>query len=123
MVIIVGGLILRKKRVVGVTGIICVLLIISRFCCGSYNQMKSVNGNNEDGIRKSIAYLHKDHINKLDEIKIIDEFNYENKKVILFKYSELTGIAKFNKDESGKYEIVFVETLGLGNKRKISKAS
>ena len=106
-----------------VSGIVGVVLVISSFCFGAYNQMNSINGNNEDGIIKSIAYLHKDYIKDRDEIKIIDEFNYDSDKVILFKYYELTGVAKFNKDTNGKYEIVFVETLNGESERSISKVS
>lgn len=114
---------MSKKRKVWIAGVSGIVFIIFSFCYGAYNQMNSINGNNEDGIIKSIAYLHKDYIKDIDEIKIIDEFNYDSDKIILFKYYELTGVAKFNKNTSGRYEIVFVETLDGESERKVSKVS
>lgn len=102
-------------------GLIGIILIITSFYLNCYFIKKSVNGNNEEGIKTSIFYLHKDYIDRQEEIKIIDEFNYDLNKVVLFKNEELTGIAKFDKNSRGKYKINFVETLDSNNIRKVSK--
>ena len=112
---------MRKTKVVLAVGLIGIILIISSFYFNCYFIQKSISGNNEEGIKNSIFYLHKDYIGGLEEIKIIDEFNYDLNKIVLFKNEELTGIAKFDKDSKGKYKINFVETLDTNNIRKVSK--
>ena len=114
---------MKKKKVVLAVGLIGIILIICSFYLNCYFVQRRINGNNEDGIKRSISYLHKDYIDKSEEINIIDEFNYDTDKVVFFRNDKLTGIAKFNKDSRGKYKIDFVETLDTNNIRKISKAS
>lgn len=114
---------MKNKKVVLAVGLISILLIICSYYLEFYYIKRSINGNNYEEIKKSIFYLHKEHMNVEKEIKIIDEFNYDYKKVILFKNDNLTGIAKFDKDSKGKYKIDFVETLDDNNKRKVSKVS
>lgn len=112
---------MKRKKVVLAVGLIGIILIISSFYNNCYYIKKSISGNNEDGIKRSIVYLHKDYIDIQKEIKIIDEFNYDYDKVVFFSNDDLTGIAKFDKDARGKYKINFVETLDMNNIRKISK--
>lgn len=101
---------MNKKKVVLAVGLIGIILIIFSFYFNCYYIQKSISGNNEKGIKKSIFYLHRHYMDGQKEIKIIDEFNYDYNKVVLFKNEELTGIAKFDKDSKGKYKINFVET-------------
>ena len=114
---------MRKRKVFLAVGLIGIIVIISSFYLNFYYIQKSISGNNYEEIKKSIFYLHKEYMDGKKEMKIIDEFNYDYKKVILFKNDHLTGIAKFDKDSKGKYKIDFVETLDDNNKREISKAS
>lgn len=112
---------MSRKRIVIAAVVIGIIFIISSFYYGAYYQKKNISCNEEDSIRKSIAYLHKDYIDKSKEIEIIDEFNYDKDKVVLFSYYELTGIAKFNRDTGGKLKIQFVETVDSDSIRKVSK--
>ena len=68
---------MRKTKVVLAVGLIGIILIISSFYFNCYFIQKSISGNNEEGIKNSIFYLHKDYIGGQEEIKIIDEFNYD----------------------------------------------
>ncbi|MBM6861440.1 hypothetical protein H9X78_13380 [Clostridium saudiense] len=111
-----------KKKVVLAVGLIGIIFFISSFYFNYYFIQKSITGNDEEGIKNSIFYLHKDYMDGQEEIKIIDEFNYDYNKIVLFRNEELTGIAKFDKDSRGKYKIKFVETLDANNIRKVSKA-
>lgn len=112
----------RKKGILEVV-VIGIILIVSSCYFNFYFIKNSISGNNEEGIKKSIFYLHKDYMNGQKEINIIDEFNYDYDKVVLFKNEDLTGVAKFDKDSRGKYKIDFVETIDTNNIRKVSKMS
>ena len=101
---------MRKTKVVLAVGLIGIILIISSFYFNCYFIQKSISGNNEEGIKNSIFYLHKDYIGGQEEIKIIDEFNYDLNKIVLFKNEELTGILekylKFHKKE--RYSLIAI---------------
>lgn len=110
----------KKKRglVVVIVGIIFLITILNS---KSFRIATMLNGDSENGTKESIAYLHKDFIKCSEEIKIIDEFIYDENKVVFFSNDDLSGIAKFYKNDKGNYKIGFVETLDSKNLRKISK--
>ena len=112
---------MKKKKIVIIVGVICGILNWSYHYCSNYYNTKCVSGNNLNEIKCSIIYLHEDYIDEIKDIKIIDEFVYENEKVVFFTNEDLTGYAKFNKDSEGNYKIVFVETVDSNSTRNVSK--
>lgn len=111
---------MNKRRMVYFISVVC---IITFFIGASVNILRiknEVNGDSEENMKRSIAYLHGDYIKNKEDITIVDQFTYESKKVVLFNCNDMSGIAKFNKSNDGKFEIAFVETLDSKEERQVS---
>lgn len=108
-----------RVGVIGVVVLVTISIVGATVKKGDFTNI--LDGNSNENIKKSIACFQKNYIVDSKSIDIIDEFNYEDKKVVLFSCADIVGYANFNQDNDGSLKISFVQTYNKNNEREISK--